>query len=139
MIGSFPVLAGDKSAVYRYMVPVDDRWHRHKLFGPIVSVGARDRGTVEFWAMHHEGMPVQEWSFRVFGTGHPIHGGAEYVGTTYDASTTGLVWHLFRAVPLVTDGWNPGDPCGSCGSTDTGWEADSGAYCRTCKRTDADE
>lgn len=45
-----------------------------------------------------------------------------------------------RPVPeLVTLNWKAGDPCGVCGSTNTGWDSESGGFCRTCKATDADE
>lgn len=35
--------------------------------------------------------------------------------------------------------WKPGDPCASCGSTETFWEPADGASCGNCGKTDADE
>lgn len=81
--------------IYRYEVPVDDDWHTIELSGPIVHVGARKIGVVEFWAVHYDRMPIQAPSFLVVGTGHPINrpGGddLQYVGT---APIGDLVWHL---------------------------------------------
>lgn len=36
------------------------------------------------------------------------------------------------------NGWQAGDPCASCGSTDTGYAYDTGAFCNGCGATDAD-
>lgn len=37
-------------------------------------------------------------------------------------------------------GWQPGDPCGACGSRDTVWIDDvTGAHCLSCGRYDDDE
>jgi hypothetical protein len=46
-----------------------------------------------------------------------------------------------RPLPgMGTDnGWKPGDPCHSCGSMETGWNAVLGAHCRHCGRADSDE
>lgn len=35
--------------------------------------------------------------------------------------------------------WSPGDPCGVCGSRDTGWTAVEGGFCRSCGACDSDE
>lgn len=37
-------------------------------------------------------------------------------------------------------GWQPGDPCGVCGSTNTQWgEPWQGAVCLNCGASDSDE
>jgi hypothetical protein len=96
--------AGLTSVVFRYVVPVDGDWHTFELSGPIVHVGSRINGEVEFWAMlHHRDGLTQSWSFRVYGTGHTLDVGAEYVGTTYDGATNALVWHLFRKPAAAVD------------------------------------
>lgn len=81
--------------IYRYDVPVDDAWHTIELSGPIVSVGARNVGVVEFWAVHYDRMPARPAAFLVVGTGHPINlpddDDLQYVGT---APIGDLVWHL---------------------------------------------
>ena len=38
-----------------------------------------------------------------------------------------------------TEAWKPGDPCGSCRSTDTYINDDGYAACRTCRSSDGDE
>lgn len=84
------------SRVFRYCVPVDDQWHDFDLTGPILNVDTRKSYDVEFWVIdddpNTDGYTV---SLKVFGTGHPLDEGVEYVGT---AITPGgdLVWHLFR-------------------------------------------
>lgn len=35
--------------------------------------------------------------------------------------------------------WKPGDPCGVCGSRNTGWDFESGGYCGDCGAMDSDE
>lgn len=60
-------------------------------------------------------------------------------------------WHqehkaaAVSGVPAPTQGdpmndvWRPGDPCVSCGSTDTSYAHDTGAHCGACGRSDSDE
>lgn len=81
-------------AIYRYEVPVDDRWHPLQLTGPIVHVDCRNPRFVEVWAIHTDSPPVTR-SFRVYGTGHPLPSGAQYVGTAL-APGGQLVWHLIE-------------------------------------------
>lgn len=35
--------------------------------------------------------------------------------------------------------WKPGDPCGACGSTNTGENGIEGGFCRDCGACDSDE
>lgn len=44
-------------------------------------------------------------------------------------------------VRQVAHSWQPGDPCGNCGSTQTAWSADQteGAVCLSCGARDSDE
>ncbi len=82
------------TAIYRFEVPVDDRWHEHDLTGPMLHVGSREGAVVEFWAHHDPGAKPARRRFRVYGTGHPIEPGLCYVGTTADGLNKALIWHL---------------------------------------------
>lgn len=35
--------------------------------------------------------------------------------------------------------WKPGDPCHSCGSTQTGWDWEQGGFCNGCGKADNDD
>jgi hypothetical protein len=49
-------------------------------------------------------------------------------------------WPGNRASKLDgTSQWQPGDPCGVCGSTNTWWDPADGGSCGACGATDADE
>lgn len=87
--------------IYRYEVPVDDRWHSHDLHGNILHVAGRSTTVVEFWAQHL-GAPSLRREFRVFGTGQPLpEDRGHYLGTVVHP---GLVWHLFvRDAPGVSE------------------------------------
>ncbi|HCU50402.1 MAG TPA: hypothetical protein DGG94_11490 [Micromonosporaceae bacterium] len=78
--------------IYRYEVPVDDRWHAHDLSGRVLHVDCRKLDVVEFWALASSGPPGIRY-FRVFGTGQTIPGHAVYHGT---ADYGLFVWHLFE-------------------------------------------
>lgn len=80
-------------AIYRYEVPVDDRWHEIGGCGTPLHIDCRDPRIVEFWAWRREDLPARH--FRVYGTGHPIPDGAKYHGTTI-APGGHLVWHLLE-------------------------------------------
>lgn len=83
-------------AVFRYEVPVDDRWHTLSLTGPIVHVAARQPDVVEVWAVAQPAADKEPRSFRVFGTGHPLPADAgRHVGAAVTAGGR-LVWHLFE-------------------------------------------
>jgi hypothetical protein len=79
--------------IFRYEVPVDDRWHEHRLSGAVLHVAARRVDLVEFWALRTDDQFVGTRRFRVFGTGHPLPAGLAYVGT---ALVGPLVWHLME-------------------------------------------
>lgn len=81
-------------AVFRYGVPVDDRWHTHALTGAVLHVDCRQPDLVEVWALHTGG-PGLPRVFRVFGTGQPVPPVARHVGTALAADGV-LVWHLFE-------------------------------------------
>lgn len=84
--------------IYRYEVPVDDRWHIIRS-GPPLHVACRQLDTVEFWAPSHDDTvgSGEERHFRVYGTGHEIPDGVLYVGTAI-APGGSLVWHLHSDV-----------------------------------------
>lgn len=81
--------------IYRYEVPVDDRWHTIRC-GPPLHVGCRNPDIVEFWA-YPPADNADEQRFRVYGTGHDIPGEVFYVGTAI-APGGSLVWHLHSDV-----------------------------------------
>lgn len=96
------------SAVLRWTVPVDDEPHVLDLSGGVLFVDCRDDpGTVEVWTLDSGG-PTVARTFRVFGTGHPVPDGWEYVGTALTPMEVlglgqrkrgALVWHLFERLP----------------------------------------
>lgn len=81
-------------AIYRYEVPVDDRWHPLQLSGRIVHVDCRNPRAVEVWALHTDCSPLTR-SFRVYGTGHPLPPDVQHRGTAI-APGAQLVWHLME-------------------------------------------
>lgn len=85
--------------IYRYAVPVNDRWHKIRLTGPVLHVGGRSQSVVEFWALAGRWPEPQHYEFCVFGTGQPLPAeGWQYVGTVVHHE---LVWHL--VVRRLTD------------------------------------
>ena len=80
--------------IYRYEIPVDDRWHPLQLSGRIVHVDCRNMHVVEVWALHTDG-PVVTRHFRAYGTGHPLPPDVQHVGTAI-APGGQLVWHLIE-------------------------------------------
>jgi len=86
--------------IFRYEVPVDDRWHVVELRGgEVLHVATRERpDVVEFWALHDERQPSRKPSFLVIGTRQPVPPDATYQGTALAADGR-LVWHLFERTP----------------------------------------
>jgi hypothetical protein len=82
-------------AIFRYEVPVDDKWHVHGLSGQIVHVAARTPDVVEFWAFSGAG-PTVDRAFLVCGTDQPLPPAAETHRGTVLAAGGGLVWHLME-------------------------------------------
>jgi hypothetical protein len=82
------------AVIYRYEVPVDDRWHPLQFSGPVLHVACRNPYAVELWALHTD-EPKPTRSFRIYGTGQPLPDGLEYIGTAL-APGGQLVWHLFE-------------------------------------------
>lgn len=81
--------------IYRYVVPVDDRAHIIATMGDPVAVAIVGHEYMEFWAEYQKGAGVKERVFQVFGTGHPVPDGANYVGTG-QRTNLGLVFHLYE-------------------------------------------
>jgi hypothetical protein len=80
--------------IFRYEVPVDDKWHAIELDDYPVHVGCRDVRVVEFWARYGDEGRRRKRLFRVVGTGHAMPKGAwRYVGTAVAGE---LVWHLIE-------------------------------------------
>lgn len=87
------------TAIYRYEVPVDDRFHQFALCGDPLGVGLRRPSVVEFWALHDPGETPQQRLFTVVGTGHPLPASfAQHWGFAYDRGGS-LVWHLIEVAP----------------------------------------
>lgn len=88
-------------AVYRYEVPVDDKWHELTMWGdtPVLHVAARQVDVVEFWAEHRN----WDWRigprwFRVFGTGQPVpESPIQHRGVALAGASRQLVWHLYES------------------------------------------
>jgi hypothetical protein len=78
--------------IWRYVVPVDDRWHELVLSGAILHVASRRADEVDVWALSSGGPEVAR-EFRVFGTGHPLPEGVTHRGTALDGP---YVWHLME-------------------------------------------
>jgi hypothetical protein len=87
--------------VLRWVVPVDDESHSIGS-GDVAMVAARQSvpfrdpaHAVEVWTIEpHEPMPLRR--VRVFGTGHEVPEHATFIGSTFDADTDRLVWHVFQ-------------------------------------------
>lgn len=80
--------------IFRYSVPVDDRWHTFELTGPVLHVAARETVQVELWVMHDPDAKPELRAFRVFGTGQPLPpAAATFVGT---ALIGPFAWHLLE-------------------------------------------
>ncbi len=80
--------------VLRELVPVDDQVHELAVTGPIVHVAARREDAVDVWWVYDSDVPERVLLVRVFGTGHLVPAGPEYLGTAVTPSGR-LVWHLF--------------------------------------------
>lgn len=95
----------DTSRIFRYEVPVDDQWHiiqtptratasiTTRPASPVVAVGCRHSGVVEFWARRDPDTFDMARAYRVYGTGHEFPARARYEGTTPDSDPR-LIWHL---------------------------------------------
>jgi hypothetical protein len=81
-------------AIHRLAIPVDDQWHTIALHGPIVHVATREHRHVEIWFIDNVGLPGEERTFRVYGTGQPDLKGT-HVGTAITPDGA-LVWHLME-------------------------------------------
>ncbi len=84
--------------IFRYEVPVDDRWHEFELRADVLAVGCRNPAVVEFWARHDDDVPAATRRFIVVGTGHGFPSDYRYHGTVV-APGGMLVWHLLETAP----------------------------------------
>jgi hypothetical protein len=87
------------AVIYRYEIPVDDRWHDLPLRGPIIHVASRQPDVVEVWALHNASAPLRANRFIVIGTGHPFPADGGYLATAL--APHGLVWHLLAVDPYL--------------------------------------
>lgn len=85
--------------MFRYTVPIDDRAHVIELWDTPVAAAVTGpvygKLSVEFWAEHAEGGLTIAHTYQVFGTGHPLPNGAEWVATC-PRTPQGLVFHLYE-------------------------------------------
>lgn len=83
--------------IWKFEIPVDDRWHEVNMPAPAKIVHAAcvgAYGTVWVWAeVTPEGKETDARKLRVFGTGHPIPDEATYVGT---APSAPFIWHVYE-------------------------------------------
>lgn len=83
--------------IYRYLIPINDRWQTLSLSGDIVHVGCRHLGLVEVWAYVTGDDPVDR-AFRVFEDGQTIPPAATgHAGTVIDPD--GIAFHLIEHEP----------------------------------------
>lgn len=80
--------------VGRFVVPVDDAEHVHRMRGRVLYAGLARYDRLEFWAETDTDDPGPERSFRAFGTGMSIPSNYRPVATAPRHHETGLVWHL---------------------------------------------
>jgi hypothetical protein len=83
--------------VLRWVVPVDDAWHRVGA-GKVLHVACRldDPTMVHVWTEEHGAPVTPTRKVRVYGTGHVIGPEAgDYLGT---GQAGPLVWHVFEEV-----------------------------------------
>lgn len=88
--------------IFRYGIPVDDRWHEMEAVMDPLSVGCRQVSAVEFWAWEPHDGPFPLRFFRVYGTGQEIPENVKYWGTVV-APNGCLVWHLVEATSDLED------------------------------------
>lgn len=79
--------------IFRYEIPVDDRWHVLRLSGAVLHVATRKIDIVEMWAIDTGG-PQVDRAFIVVGTGHEFPNcPVKHRGTALFHSA---VWHLLE-------------------------------------------
>lgn len=86
---------GSMKTVWKFDVPLDDRWHLLQLPAPakVVQVATLKPGTVNLWVeVTPDSGDIFEQRFRVYGTGQPIPNERVYVGTAFDSP---FVWHVY--------------------------------------------
>lgn len=98
--------------VWKIDVAVDDQVHTHKLpkLSTVLHTACQHgnalpglpSGIVQVWFEVFDDEPLEERSFVVHGTGHPIEQG-HYVGTGFDAGGA-LVWHVYEVPTPVSVG-----------------------------------
>jgi hypothetical protein len=80
--------------IFKYPVPINDEF---KLMLPIhhkILTFRCLRSQFYIWALVESDSPAAEFTFGVYGTGHPIGWFKEYIGTAPDTNEN-FVWHLF--------------------------------------------
>lgn len=88
-------------SIFRYVIPVNSRWHTIRLSGPIVHVATRHDDYVEAWFIHDPDAEAEPRTLRVYGTGFAIdEPGAIHVGTAITPSGR-FVWHLMERTEVA--------------------------------------
>lgn len=81
--------------VFKYSVPVDDRWHEIVMpLSTVLHVACQTAvDDVQFWAEYEDGLKQYPRRFQVFGTGHSLPSLAIHRGTVLVGH---FVWHLYE-------------------------------------------
>jgi hypothetical protein len=86
------------TVMWKFPLPLDDK--PHPLPGIIRAAAPgllRDQLTVWAEADDADAFSARA-AYQVFGTGHPIPAGAEYVATVADPP---FIWHVFEVAPVI--------------------------------------
>lgn len=81
--------------IWKYELPITDAPEVRMPSGArILSCGlGRQNETILVWAEVNPDNPPTPCGFRIVGTGHPMPGVGEYVGTVQDVP---FVWHIYE-------------------------------------------
>jgi len=96
----FNVAPDETRTVWKYPVPLEDRFTLKMPIGAQVLCVQIQREAVRLWALVHPGRSMEEREFYAFGTGHPINvseSSLRYVDT-YQMLEGALVLHLFEVL-----------------------------------------
>lgn len=85
--------------VFKYPIPITDAFAIDMPVGAQILDVQDQRGQLCMWALVDPEAEIEQRSFRLAGTGHPIKGwGLHHIATVQMAEGT-LVWHLFEDNP----------------------------------------
>jgi len=84
--------------IYKYQIPIEDSFIID-LPAKAQILSVQMQGNRPFiWAMVNPNNSIEEFKFRLYGTGHPIKDMAvQYIGT-FQMMQGSLVYHLFQSI-----------------------------------------